>query len=147
VTALVAERAARPTFTSRRARAVAAARARGVRVARVARRQIGDPYRWGASGPSAFDCSGLVRFAYRQALRRPLPHGAAALSRIGRPVARRNVRPGDVAYWGGRGSAYHVGIVVAVRPIRVVDAPYAGRSVSLRRPWAGVRFVRLIRTR
>lgn len=118
---------------------------RGVRVAQVARAQVGDPYVPNAAGPRAFDCSGLVQFAYRRALGRRLPHNAARLSGMGRPVARRNVRPGDVAYWGGRGSAYHVGIVVRVRPLRIVDAPYPGRSVSVRRPWGGVRFVRLIR--
>ncbi len=123
----------------------ASAVARGVRVASVARAQVGDPYVYGASGPRAFDCSGLVRYSFRRAVGRRLPHNAARLSALGRPVARRNVRPGDVAYWGGRGSAYHVGIVVRVRPVRVVDAPYPGARVSLRRPFAGVRFVRLIR--
>ena len=38
-----------------------------------------------------------------------------------------------------------VGIVVRVRPIRVADAPYPGARVTVRRPFAGVRFVRLIR--
>lgn len=123
----------------------ATALVRGVRVAAVARAQVGDPYVYGAAGPRAFDCSGLVQYSFRRALGRRLPHNAAALSGMGRPVARRYVRLGDVAYWGGRGSAYHVGVVVRVRPIRVVDAPYAGRPVTLRRPFGGVRFVRLIR--
>ena len=123
----------------------ASAVARGQRVALVARAQVGDPYRMNAAGPRAFDCSGLVMFSFRRAVGRRLPHSAARLSGMGRPVARRNVRPGDLAYWGGRGSAYHVGVVVRVRPVRVVDAPYPGARVSLRRPWGGVRFVRLIR--
>ncbi len=125
--------------------AAATAVARGVRVAAVARAQVGDPYGYRAAGPRAFDCSGLVQYAFRRAVGRRLPHNAARLSGMGRPVARRNVRPGDVAYWGGRGSAYHVGVVVRVRPVRVVDAPYPGARVSQRRPWGGVRFVRLIR--
>jgi cell wall-associated NlpC family hydrolase len=123
----------------------ASAVARGQRVAQVAAAQVGDPYRFGAAGPHAFDCSGVPVFSFRVALGRRLPHNAAALSGMGRPVARRHVRPGDLAYWGGRGSAYHVGVVVRVRPVRVVDAPYPGARVSLRRPWGGVRFVRLIR--
>ncbi len=123
----------------------ATAVARGQRVALVARAQVGDPYGYGASGPRAFDCSGLVMFSFRRAVGRRLPHSAARLSGMGRPVARRNVRPGDVAYWGPRGGAFHVGVVVRVRPVRVVDAPYPGARVALRRPWGGVRFVRLIR--
>ncbi len=123
----------------------ASAVARGQRVALVARAQVGDPYGFGGSGPRSFDCSGLVMFSFRRAVGRRLPHNAARLSGMGYPVARRNARPGDVAYWGGRGSAYHVGVVVRVRPVRVVDAPHPGARVSLRRPWGGVRFVRLIR--
>jgi hypothetical protein len=123
----------------------ASAVARGQRVAQVARAQVGDPYRSNAAGPRAFDCSGLVMFSFRRAVGRRLPHNAARLSALGRPVARRNVRPGDVAYWGPRGTAYHVGVVVRVRPVRVVDAPYPGARVQVRRPWRGVRFVRLIR--
>lgn len=120
---------------------------RGVRVATVARAQVGAWYAWGAAGPRSFDCSGLVQFSFRRAVGRRLPHNAAALSGMGRPVSRSHVRAGDVAYWGGRGSAYHVGIVVGTRPVRVVDAPYSGRRVQVRRPWGGVRFVRIIRNR
>jgi cell wall-associated NlpC family hydrolase len=123
----------------------ASAVARGVRIAAVARAQVGDPYGYGASGPHAFDCSGLVMYSFFRAVGRRLPHNAARLSALGRPISRRNARPGDVAYWGPRGSAFHVGIVVAVRPVRVVDAPYSGARVQVRRPWSGVRFVRLVR--
>lgn len=125
--------------------AAASAISRGVRVAAVARAQVGDAYGLGGSGPSSFDCSGLVMFSFRRAVGRRLPHSAARLSGMGRPVARRHVRPGDVAYWGPRGAAWHVGVVVRRRPLRVVDAPFPGARVQVRRPWGGVRFVRLIR--
>jgi hypothetical protein len=36
-------------------------------IIRIARSKIGDPWRYGASGPYVFDCSGLVRYAYRRA--------------------------------------------------------------------------------
>jgi peptidoglycan DL-endopeptidase CwlO len=125
--------------------AAASPAVRGLRVAAVARAQVGAWYGVNGAGPRAFDCSGLVQYSFRLAVGRRLPHSSARLSAMGRPVARRHVRLGDVAYWGGRGSAYHVGIVVRVRPIRVVDAPYSDRRVQVRRPWSGVRFVRLIR--
>ena len=119
--------------------------ARGMRVAAVARAQVGARYGVNGAGPRVFDCSGLVRYSFRRAVGRRLPHSSAQLSAMGRPVARRHVRLGDVAYWGRRGYAYHVGIVVRVRPIRVVDAPYSDRRVQVRRSWSGVRYVRLIR--
>ena len=134
-------------FALPEASAAATPGVRGVRVAQVARAQVGAWYAWGGSGPHRFDCSGLVTFSYRRAVGRRLPHNAAALSSRGRAVARRHARPGDIAYWGGRGSAYHVGVVVALRPLRVVDAPYSGQRVQVRRPWSGVRFVRIIRDR
>ena len=36
-------------------------------IIRIAKAQLGDPWRYGAAGPSAFDCSGLVRYAFRRA--------------------------------------------------------------------------------
>jgi cell wall-associated NlpC family hydrolase len=121
------------------------------RVAAVARAQRGRPYGWGASGPGAYDCSGLAVHAFRAGGRR-LPHSAARQSAMGRPVARRWVRPGDLVYWGGRGRAYHVGVVTRVTGpagrtrVWITDAPYAGRRVVERHPWPGGRhrFVRLI---
>ncbi|MFB6261303.1 MAG: NlpC/P60 family protein, partial [Thiohalorhabdaceae bacterium] len=37
------------------------------KVARVAKSRVGAPYRYGEAGPTAFDCSGLVQYAYRNA--------------------------------------------------------------------------------
>ena len=97
------------------ARAAAVLVARRARVAGFARAQRGRPYRWGAAGPWAYDCSGLALRSFRVGGRR-LPRTAAGQSRRGRPILRRHVRPGDLVYWGGRGSAYHVGVVVRVNP-------------------------------
>jgi cell wall-associated NlpC family hydrolase len=117
---------------------------RGWRVAYYAKNQVGDPYRYGAAGPSAFDCSGLVKAAYRWATGRYLPHSSQQISGMGYKVASRYVRPGDVVYWGGRGSAYHVGVVVQTGPIRFVHAPKPGYSVTRSAPWGGEGYLRLI---
>ena len=83
------------------------------RIVRVALNQRGDPYRSGATGPNAFDCSGLVRFAYERAhVGRRLGggHSARAMYLWGRShglTSRRHPRIGDVVVYG-RGS--HVGI-------------------------------------
>ena len=57
----------------------------GARAVRLARKQLGVPYRWGGSSPSGFDCSGLVSWVYGR-LGVGLPHNAAALYGVGRDV-------------------------------------------------------------
>lgn len=71
--------------------------------------QAGDRYVWGAAGPNAWDCSALSMVAYARIGVR-LPHNAAAQYRFGRPVARAQLRAGDLVFWGNRGGIYHVAI-------------------------------------
>jgi cell wall-associated NlpC family hydrolase len=68
--------------------------------------QVGKAYRMGASGPGAFDCSGLVEAAYARIGIR-LPHNADGQRRFGRPVSRGELRQGDLVFWSG-----HVGIAL-----------------------------------
>jgi cell wall-associated NlpC family hydrolase len=71
--------------------------------------RIGDPYVWGAAGPSAFDCSGLVMWSFRQA-GMSLPHSSQALATGGQPVSRDQIQPGDlVTYYS---DASHVAIYI-----------------------------------
>ena len=60
--------------------------------------KVGLPYAWGAAGPNAFDCSGLVLWAYKQ-LGINLPHSAEAQSAMGIPVSRADLRPGDLVFF------------------------------------------------
>lgn len=84
-------------------------------VIQIAKAQLGDPYRWGATGPSSFDCSGLVIYAYKTAGDLALIgngnyRSAAALYKYFRDrgrTSRTNATPGDLVVWGG-GS--HIGI-------------------------------------
>ncbi|KPI18323.1 NLP/P60 protein [Actinobacteria bacterium OV450] len=76
-----------------------------------ARAQVGKAYISGATGPSAYDCSGLVQAAYRQA-GISLPRVSQDQSARGSSVSLSALQPGDVLYWGSRGSAYHVAIYV-----------------------------------
>src|SRR5262249_49184041 len=57
--------------------------------------RIGSPYSWGGSGPNAFDCSGLVMWAFGQAGVH-LPHPSEALARGGQPVSMDQMQPGDI---------------------------------------------------
>ena len=71
--------------------------------------RIGSPYSWGAAGPNAFDCSGLVMWAFQQA-GIALPHSSQALAQGGQPVSRDQMQPGDlVTYYS---DASHVAIYI-----------------------------------
>jgi cell wall-associated NlpC family hydrolase len=60
--------------------------------------KLGSPYRYGASGPVAFDCSGLVNWAFKNA-GVALPRTSRALSKVGTPVAKADLRPGDLVFF------------------------------------------------
>ena len=57
--------------------------------------RVGSPYSWGGSGPNAFDCSGLVMWAFQQA-GISLPHSSQALAHGGQAVDMSQIQPGDV---------------------------------------------------
>jgi cell wall-associated NlpC family hydrolase len=95
---------------------------------RVALGQRGKPYRWGSTGPSSFDCSGLVNYAFR-AVGKSVPRTSSQLRRATRPVSRAAAQPGDLVFSPG-----HVGIYVS--PGVMVDAPNSGGRVSVRKIYA-----------
>jgi cell wall-associated NlpC family hydrolase len=100
-------------------------------------RQRGKPYRWGAEGPGAYDCSGLTWAAWRAA-GVAIPRTAAAqLASL--PSARGRLQPGDLLIYASRGpSRRHVAMVVGRD--RMVEAPGRGipvRSTSIRRGYLG----------
>ncbi|MBX9425702.1 MULTISPECIES: C40 family peptidase [Streptomyces] len=89
-----------------------------------ARSAIGKPYVWGATGPSAFDCSGLMVWSYRQA-GISLPRTSSAQRYAGRQVPLSQAQPGDLVTY--RGDASHVGIYAGGG--QVIHAPYPGARV------------------
>jgi cell wall-associated NlpC family hydrolase len=105
----------------------------GTRAVRVAAAQKGKPYRWGASGPSAFDCSGLVHYVYDARLAQDLPRTANAQRLDTARVSRSGVRPGDLIFFMRSGRAYHVGIYAGSG--KVWHAPKPGKRVELVRIW------------
>jgi len=111
-----------------------AGEARAGRAVAFALAQRGRPYRWGAEGPRAFDCSGLTWAAWRAA-GVDLPRTAAAQFHAGRRVGRAELRPGDLVFYKSSGpSGWHGGLVVGRG--RMVEAPGAGarvRTASIRR--------------
>lgn len=81
----------------------------GMMAVQAALTRIGSPYSWGASGPSSFDCSGLVMWAFGQAGVN-LPHSSQALAQGGQPVSMDQMQPGDlITYYS---DASHVAIYI-----------------------------------
>ncbi|WP_330296030.1 C40 family peptidase [Streptomyces sp. NBC_00503] len=89
-----------------------------------ARSAVGRPYVWGSTGPSGFDCSGLMVWSYRQA-GVALPRTSQAQRYAGQQVPLSQARPGDLVTY--RSDASHVGMYVGNG--QVVHAPYPGARV------------------
>ena len=70
----------------------------------IAMQYVGSPYVYGASGPSAFDCSGFVQYVYAQ-MGISLPRTSGAQAAAGTMVSAAEAQPGDIVYFGS-----HVGI-------------------------------------
>ena len=86
----------------------------------------GDPYVWGAAGPSEFDCSGLVVWAYaREGI--ALPHFTGDLWNSGVHVTRADLEPGDLVFFYADIS--HVGIYIGNG--MMIDAPDFGQTVQV----------------
>ncbi len=73
--------------------------------------QVGDAYVMGASGPNAWDCSSLVQAAFKQ-VGVDLPRVSQDQSMAGTDIPLSQIQVGDILYWGGKGSAYHVGVYI-----------------------------------
>jgi cell wall-associated NlpC family hydrolase len=86
----------------------------------------GDAYVWGAAGPSQFDCSGLVVWAFGQE-GISLPHYTGSLWDSGMHVSRTNLEPGDLVFFFADIS--HVGIYIGNG--LMVDAPTYGQPVQV----------------
>ncbi len=98
----------------------------GAQALQAAITRAGDPYVWGAAGPSAFDCSGLVVWAYAQE-GIALPHYTGSLWNSGVHVARNDLEPGDLVFFFADIS--HVGIYVGDG--MMIDAPDFGVPVHV----------------
>ena len=87
-----------------------------------AKAKLGTPYRWGATGPSAFDCSGFTQWVYRMN-GKSIPRTSSAQKSGGQTISLSKVKPGDIVWRPG-----HVGIYVGGG--RVIHSPTTGSVVS-----------------
>lgn len=96
-----------------------------------ASQQLGERYELGGAGPDVWDCSGLTRAAYAAAGIGIGTHSATnqyyTLAGRGKAVSLGNVQRGDLLFWGGGGSYYHVAIYLGGG--RILEAPDYGKPV------------------
>lgn len=90
--------------------------------------QLGKPYIWGGTGPTGYDCSGLMMASWGKA-GVSLPRTAAAQYAAGTPVSTSDLQPGDlVLFYPG---ITHVGMYIGDGKFIHASSPRTGIKVSV----------------
>ncbi len=97
--------------------------------------QVGKRYCWGGTGPSCFDCSGLVQSAWRSG-GVSLPRTSTAQGHVLPEVPPNQMRPGDILWW-----PTHVGLYIGNG--EMIDAYHSGAGVVRRRAAMPARVLRV----
>ncbi|WP_224766424.1 C40 family peptidase [Nocardioides campestrisoli] len=145
--------AKRKALRAKRAR-VAARRAKWSKIRQIGRAknvalaQRGDAYVYGATGPNAFDCSGLVQYAYHRAGFKGMPRTSGAQAAHTRRISKAAMKPGDLMFFANGGGVYHVGIFAGRgkggTPL-MVHASRPGTPVQTAAPWTSSWFAGTVR--
>ena len=106
-----------PRVVAKKVRTISAAKRKAAarqvfarRLIAEAKKHYGKPYRWGATGPSSFDCSGFTGYVYRK-LGKSLPRDSRSQYRATIHVSKSAKRVGDLIFrYSSSGRIYHVGI-------------------------------------
>ena len=118
--------------------AAASGGSKGARALAYARAQLGDPYRFAAAGPDAFDCSGLTSAAWKS-VGVSLPRSSRSQAGAGSNVSKSNLQPGDLVFFYSPIS--HVALYAGNG--QILHAPRPGKSVEYTdmdyMPYAGAR--------
>lgn len=88
-------------------------------------------YKYGGNSPeTGFDCSGFVRYVFKQAASLTLPHSAMAISQLGKSVSKDELQPGDLVFFNTLRSTFsHVGIYLGNN--RFIHSPSKGGKVRV----------------
>lgn len=92
---------------------------------------VGTNYKYGGSSPeTGIDCSGLVRYVFKEAWGTTLPRTSAELSKVGQEVSKDELQPGDLVFYNTRRRSYsHVGIYLGDN--KFIHAPSSGKTVRI----------------
>ncbi|MDB6253624.1 phage tail tape measure protein [Lactobacillus amylovorus] len=85
----------------------------------------GHKYVWGATGPSTFDCSGLVMYALKHAYGIDYPHFSGSQYARTQHISKGQARMGDLVFWGSNGSE-HVGVYAGGNKYFSAESPAQG---------------------
>ena len=96
---------------------------------KVAKAQLGKPYKWGATGPSSFDCSGLTYYAYKNGAKVSIPRTSREQSKYGKKVSKSELKPGDLVFFGKGSSVNHVGMYIGND--QYIHSPQTGDVVKI----------------
>ena len=104
---------------------------------RVAVRQKGDPYKYGAAGAGRFDCSGLTYYSFRRAGFKHIPRTSSAQAHWAHRISKARARRGDLVFFTNSSGVYHVGVFAGRRhgAKYVLHAPYSGAKVRREKIW------------
>lgn len=99
---------------------------------KVAASKKGAPYRYGATGPGRFDCSGLTLYSFKKA-GKSLPRTASQQYNKTHHVSSKSRKAGDLVFFHSGSSVYHVGIYAGKG--KIWHAPKTGDVVRLQKIW------------
>ncbi|MGW2085176.1 C40 family peptidase [Streptomyces sp. NPDC001880] len=98
----------------------------------IAASKKGSPYRWGATGPNRFDCSGLTLYSFKKAGKK-LPRTTQQQYNRTRHVSASHRQRGDLVFFHSGRSIYHVGIYAGKG--KIWHSPRTGSVVRLEKIW------------
>ncbi len=92
---------------------------------------IGIHYKLGGTSPEkGLDCSGLVRYVFREADGTELPRTSSEISRVGEKIDKKDLQPGDLVFFNTLKRAFsHVGIYLGDN--KFIHAPSSGGAVRI----------------
>ncbi|MFJ9688518.1 C40 family peptidase [Streptomyces bacillaris] len=110
-----------------------AATAHSTKALKIAASKKGAPYKYGAAGPSRFDCSGLTVYSFKKAGKK-LPRTAQQQYNKTSKVAKSKRKQGDLVFFHSGRSVYHVGIYAGNG--KIWHSPKSGDVVRLAKIWS-----------
>jgi cell wall-associated NlpC family hydrolase len=100
----------------------------GAKILAEARKHTGALYKFAASGPSRFDCSGYTMYVYKKAVGKKLPHKANSQQKYGKAVGKGSKKVGDLIVFRNGSYGYHAGIYAGGG--YMYDSPHTGARVG-----------------
>ncbi|MGW0946261.1 C40 family peptidase [Streptomyces sp. NPDC002623] len=110
----------------------AAAATPATKALQIAASKKGAPYKYGATGPKRFDCSGLTLYSYKKA-GKSLPRTAAQQYNKTKHISASGRKAGDLVFFHSGSSVYHVGIYAGNG--KIWHSPKTGDVVKLQKIW------------